>query len=621
MRLSCTAFLLLCSSYIFSQANLNDSLQMEAFLDGLIEAHLKDKHIAGATLSVVRDSQLLFAKGYGWADKKNKIKVDPERTLFRIGSISKMFVWTSIMQLYAEGKVDLDADINQYFEAFQVPEAFDQPITLKHLMTHTPGFEDYIIGLFSDDPAKVKALDEILKKEMPARVRPPGKHASYSNHGTGMAAHIVERASGLEWNAYVEKNIFEVLGMENTTFRQPLPEALAGDMSKGYFFSGGEFQEKDFEYVPLAPVGAVSSTATDMAKFMIAHLQLGSFENAVVLDSTTASTMQNTIVFQHAPNTNPMRYGFMDVSQNGQKIIGHGGDTFWFHSLMALFPEHQIGIFLSFNSQGGGGTYLDVLEAFVDRYFPEEVKPSDISLDKATLEAFEGQYRANRYPHKRFTKIAAAMGSTKITATDEGKIKLWDGATVTYYVPIDSMTFREEDTSNTIAFERDENGEISHFFYGSISIMAMERIPVLESPGLQSSLLIFVLGVMVFTLLVWPLIYFLRRKYRLNPQIQLPPEYKWIAASAIIIYALIPLFLFGSDPTKIALGMTFGIKFGLFLTIVFALITLLVFYFMIKTLRNKRINGAGKFHYFLLSLAFLLATLQLYQWNLLGFNF
>ena len=114
---------------------------MEAFLDKLLGREMEKHHIAGAAVSVVKDGKLFFAKGYGYADLENGIPVDPEQTIFRIGSVAKLFTWTAVMQLVEQGKLDLDADINTYLD-FRIPDTYPQPITLKHLLTHTSGFED-----------------------------------------------------------------------------------------------------------------------------------------------------------------------------------------------------------------------------------------------------------------------------------------------------------------------------------------------------------------------------------------------------------------------------------------------------------------------------------------------
>src|SRR5829696_7036836 len=164
------------------QQGPTDPAELEAFLDKLLGKEMEKHHIAGAAVSVVKDGELFFAKGYGDADVENHIPVDPERTNFRIGSIAKLFTWTAVMQLAEQGKLDLDADINTYLD-FRIPDTYPQPITLKDLMTHTAGFEDLYYERLAKDPNDLLPPREWLISHMPARVRPPGKVAAYSNYG------------------------------------------------------------------------------------------------------------------------------------------------------------------------------------------------------------------------------------------------------------------------------------------------------------------------------------------------------------------------------------------------------------------------------------------------------
>ena len=205
---------------------------VEAFLDGLVPLQLKQADIAGATISVVKDGKLLFAKGYGYADVANKKPVSAQETLFRPGSISKLFTWTAIMQLYEQGKLDLDRDINEYLD-YKIPDAFGKPITLKNVMTHTPGFEEQVKDLITQNSGAPN-LGQYLKTHIPARIYPPGTVPAYSNYATAVAGYIVERVSGRPFDEYVAENIFKPLNMTHSTFTQPLPSNLAPLMSNGY---------------------------------------------------------------------------------------------------------------------------------------------------------------------------------------------------------------------------------------------------------------------------------------------------------------------------------------------------------------------------------------------------
>ena len=246
---------------------------LEAFIDGWMAAYLDEAPAAGGVVSVVRGEELLLAKGYGYSDVAARQPVSASETLFRIGSVSKLFVWTAVMQEVEAGRLDLDSDITTWLDALQIPDNYSQPITLRHLLTHTPGFEDHVVGLFDKKDAD-RSIVELLEAQMPDRVGPPGQLASYSNHGTALAMHLVERVSGLHWREYIDRNILEPLGMASTTFEQP-PPANVGTMSQGYQSSDGDFLPKEFEFVPLAPAGAVSASATDMARFSLGLARRG----------------------------------------------------------------------------------------------------------------------------------------------------------------------------------------------------------------------------------------------------------------------------------------------------------------------------------------------------------
>ncbi|MBS3771290.1 MAG: beta-lactamase family protein [Bacteroidales bacterium] len=604
-----------------SQPELTDSSGLTSFMDGMIQAHLDSRNIAGATVAVVQDTNVIFSKGYGYADIDRDRKVDPDRTLFRIGSISKLFVWTAIMQLYEQGKVELDVDVNRYLDEIQVPDTYTEPVTLKALMTHTAGFEDYILGLFARDTGALRPLDEILQQQMPARVRPPGRFASYSNHGTGIAACVVEAVSGQSWNDYVEEHILNTLNMNHTTFRQPVPPSLPGSLSKGYKFRNGELQQQYFEYIPLAPVGAASSTATDMAKFMITHLQKGSFRNNTILDSSVAKMMQSP-AFRPADNINSMAYGFMELSQNKTPIIGHGGDTFWFHSLMILLPRKNAGLFISFNSENGNHVKNLVLEEFMDHFFPEKLGGTDFYMPPEELSRFEGEYRSLRHPHERFTKIAAVMNPVYIKTTTEGMLKV-TGRDVTHYIPIGKLTFRAENSSEKLAFKQDRQGKITHMLRGQAPYVAFEKVRFINNHQFHLTLFYFSVLMFLITFLHWPVAYLIRKEYNERKVKHLPLHAKcfgWMAAFFFL------MFFFGAttlmfNSNEIAFGLDTEIKYLFTLSVTGTIITPIVLFITGRLLWLNKHALLGNIHYVLLCLALLITNWQLYHWNMLGYQF
>ena len=237
------------------------------------------------------------------------------------------------MQLVEQGKIDLDRDVNDYID-YKIPDAFGKPITMKNMLTHTPGFEEQIKDLITfrtDSPD----LGQYLKTHIPARIFPPGTVPAYSNYGAALAGYIVERVSGQPFSQYIEEHIFKPLGMDHSTFAQPLPTELAPNMSNGYQL--GSEKELKFEMVTPFPAGSLSSTAEDISRFMIANLQDGQFGDARILKPETAKLMHSRL-FGLDPAANAMAYGFYEESRNGHRIIGHGGDTTCISQRLASDP-------------------------------------------------------------------------------------------------------------------------------------------------------------------------------------------------------------------------------------------------------------------------------------------
>jgi CubicO group peptidase (beta-lactamase class C family) len=387
---------------------------LESFLDGLMPTEIARDDIAGAVVAVVKDGKVIYEKGYGYADVKTKKPVIPDQTLFRPGSISKLFTWTSVMQLVEQGKLDLDRDINDYLD-FKIEPAFGQPITLRNVMTHTPGFEEAVKDLIVHDPkAASVSLRDYVVNHQPRRIYPPGKVPAYSNYATTLAGYIVQRVSGEPFEQYVEKHIYEPLRMQHATFRQPLPQGWEANMSSGYQL--GSSPAKPFEIVTAFPAGSVSITADDITHFIIAHLQNGEYQGARILEASTAQTMHSR-QFSASPHLNAMCLGFYQENRNGHSIIGHGGDTQYFHSDLHLILDSNVGFFISQNSLGKPGDSLreTVFHRFLDRYFAYKAPATQaIASAKEDLGKFSGHYMSSRRTGPNLLDALNGFSQTKV---------------------------------------------------------------------------------------------------------------------------------------------------------------------------------------------------------------
>jgi CubicO group peptidase (beta-lactamase class C family) len=453
---------------------VTDKAELSAFLDGTLQALMRDKKVAGATVSIVKDGQLYFSKGYGWQDVDKRIPVDPEKSLFRIGSVSKLFTWTAVMQLVEQGKLDLNADINTYLD-FKIPATFPEPITLTHVLTHTPGFEEDGRDLFTEDPGHMSTMGAWLPAHMPRRVRPPGTYSSYSNWATATAGYIVERVSGMSFDDYVEKNIFGPLGMNQTTARQPLPEKYEADMAKAYAWTEGRWKSEPWEIITgAAPAGSMSASANDMAKFMLAHLGNGSYNGARILGDSIAQVM-HTQHFTHDRRLAGFALGFYETKSHGLRIIGHGGDTRYHHTQMALLPSENMGVFVSFNTDKGGElSFEPFLGTFLDHYYPTAPLPvaSSSPADAAKL---AGQYQFNRKSYTTWQKAMGLAGGIDIMANEDGSLLMKSPLGDMRLDPVDSLLYQDRVSGHLVAFKTDESGKATHGFMDFVPMMTLEK--------------------------------------------------------------------------------------------------------------------------------------------------
>ncbi|MCH8488756.1 MAG: beta-lactamase family protein [Oceanicaulis sp.] len=402
-------------------SGLIDPADLESWLDGFMPYALAQGDIAGAVITVVADGEILLSRGFGYADVETRSPVDPDATLFRPGSISKLVTWTAVMQLVEDGLIDLDADLNTYLD-FEI-EGVERPITMRHLLTHTPGWGEQIRALIMDDPERFQPLGEYVRNNIPAAVYPAGEMPAYSNYGTALAGYVVERVSGQSFDDYVDANIFAPLGMERSSLRQPLPEHLEPLMSSGYMrASSGD--ARPFEIVTPAPAGSMSATGNDMGRFMIAHLNGGEG----LMSPDTAEAMHTT-ADRKLTSVNAMLLGFYEQNRNGHRIIGHGGDTTLFHSNLHLYMGHGVGLYVSMNSSGQGGATgrirQSLFEGFTDRYFPAETE------NLPTLETAEehgrllvGNYVISRRAHRNFAAATALLGQPSVSMNADHEISL-----------------------------------------------------------------------------------------------------------------------------------------------------------------------------------------------------
>ncbi|WP_179042972.1 serine hydrolase domain-containing protein [Sphingobium lactosutens] len=381
------------------------------FIDGILAQQIAQREVAGAVVTVVHRGKVIMTRGYGFADVDRAIAVDGQRTLFRPGSVSKLFTWAALMQQVETGQVDLDADVNRYLD-YEIPLFEGKPIKVRDLFAHAMGMSD--LSYAEDEWKKEETYQSFLKTHIPQRLWAPGGEISYSNYGASLAGYIVERVSGESFPDYVERHIFQPLGMATTTFREPLAGGNATNMAKGYALVDGRYKAKPYErYDKIMPAGSAASTAPDMARFMLAMLGNGALGGARILKPESVRFLESDSV-ANAPGLQGMAHGFMVAREAGPRLVGHGGNTIDFHSYLLLAPEADFGFFVSMTGgQGSYGARTELSDAIIGRLFPQMPAPRWM---QPSAKPMVGAYRVNR---RDYGKPADPAGDLKLSLQGE----------------------------------------------------------------------------------------------------------------------------------------------------------------------------------------------------------
>ncbi|MEM0953086.1 MAG: serine hydrolase domain-containing protein [Pseudomonadota bacterium] len=453
------------SSTSVAQAPTLDLAKLEAFVDGIAMTAMEDQKVPGATLAVVNREEILLLKGYGYADASTGERVDPEKHLFRIASITKTFTATAVMQLLERGQVSLDEDIRTYLGDIAVDDHLGK-ITIADLLTHSAGFEDRILGYYGAPPpgegntakAKLEAIAQI-------QVRPPGEAISYSNYSFALLGEIVARVSGEDFADYVRNRILLPLGMTNSDLRlkttqgeseKPWLAALQKREARSHVWRDGWYQAVSYpaSRTTVHPEGSMSATAADMARYMQMHLNYGTREGVEILQSTTWDQMSQPL-FSNSPLTGANAHGFWTDNYNGYNVLKHGGSINEFKSMLTLLPELGLGIFVSTNSDSGSAL-RKIPERVIAEFFPaaQNAAPAPPADFQERAGRYVGTFVNTRRNEKRFDKViyAAAADRISVSATNSGYLVLTRGGEASRYVEVGEDTFASVDNGSIVQF-------------------------------------------------------------------------------------------------------------------------------------------------------------------------
>ncbi|WP_239094055.1 serine hydrolase domain-containing protein [Bacillus sp. B15-48] len=443
---------------------------VQMFSEDYFTKRMEENQIPGAVMIVVKDNEILYEQGFGFANLEKGLEVDPSGSLFRIGSVTKLFTATAIMQLVELGLVDVEANVNDYLTDFQIDTKDFQPVRVKHLLTHTAGFDELIIGMAAEHYRERKPLRNYLKENQPKMLREPGQYIQYSNYGMGLLGLVIEEVSGLSYEQYIEDHILKPLGMNDT--HVVMNPTVYEQLAREYFPIGDGFKEEPLYDFHFPPAGSVLATAEDMAQFMLLHLNNGTWNGATVINENTAKLMHERQFSQH-PSVQGFGFSFFERLQNSHRFLEHGGNTGGTNSMLMIDKDRNIGVFIANNGYAGALMTAEFPQTFINHFYPISESAAVIEdleniIEETNLKRYEGSYYTNRYSREDVSKITLALSpSIKISQGSNRSLLVQFLNQERRFIQVEPLVFFDPKTVQYIAFEEDGKGNITHMFDSS----------------------------------------------------------------------------------------------------------------------------------------------------------
>jgi len=600
--------------------DVTDKDTVEAFIDGAVKPVMKQSHGASGVVLVMKDGEVILNKGYGYQDIEKRIPVDPYNTLFRPGSISKLFTWIAVLQMEEQGKLDLDTDVNEYLTQFKVEDTWPgRPVTLRHIMTHRGGFEDGAMGyLIINDPDRIMPLADALEKYQPQRVNPPGDHTAYSNWATALAGLIVANLSGVEFNQYIRENIFDVLEMQNASFVEPLPPELDALMAKHYTFEAGRFVEKPYEIIAnFGPAGALAASAGAMENFARALLNEGELNGRRILNPETVERFLAR-EFSHDDRTRGLGLGALHYPYNGVDVVGHDGGTTAFVSHFGLALDEDFVFYASFSGPAAASIiYQHLVWPFYDEFFPPdsiELSPADDFVERGLK--YAGTYHTWRMSFTKVESLLRFVTGVEVVPTAEGTLMIGG----VEFLEEDEHLFRERDGETRIVFQTDEHGQVTGMINDGFAVAQSFKAPAYATMGFATPFLLLSYLIFVGVVARW---YFQRTIIRemVDADRQAVRASNWVALLNLTFVVSLAVVLIANQ-NSLVYEVPTSLKLVLLLPFLVVVGAIFHTYQTIQVWRNGSFTGLWpRVRYTLISLAALFIAWFYYYWNLVGFNY
>jgi CubicO group peptidase (beta-lactamase class C family) len=485
-------------------------LSLESEIDKYVQNYIGVTS-PGAAVVVVSEGEIVFSKGYGFSDIKKDQPVDPEQTIFEYGSVSKLFVYNSLMQLSEKGQLDLDDDIRSYLpDGFLKKLRYDDPVTFINIMNHQAGFEDVLFDTVITDPVQKAGFLETLKASQPEQVYKPGTVSAYSNYAVALAAYSAQRLLGQDFHSHLRESVFDTLAMNSTSAHPDLADRpeLKSRRARGYVQNAdGSFREEDWSYIPLYPVGAVSGTAEDLARFAMALLppvnESGPlFSKRNTLDEMLSQTMSM------GPGLTGFAHGFIE-KDGAYRALGHGGNTAAFTAQLNIVPEKRFGVIVLANAASEMNLTEGITRLLLDGA-NQSPEPEPVIENLPDSSALNGSYVAARRPHNGFLRLYGFLNLLKVESMDNDNIRVSYAGQHADYVQSEPYLF-EQTTFDGSIFEFNFQKICFEVENGSVVRISGDFLPLpagFSLSWLRIDIIIAVLAVLVFLIIspLWLLI-------------------------------------------------------------------------------------------------------------------
>ena len=401
-----------CCMLVTVSAETQEELTAESvkrFVDGFMQENMDKYHVPASGVAVVSGDDVLFTGAYGYESIENDIPADGDTSMFSIGSMSKIFVYTAMMQLYEQGLLDFDAPVEQYID-FEIDTSFDDPILISDLYNHTAGFEEKLYLLKARSYEEIQSLEDWLQTCKTKQVRVPGRYTAYSNYGITLLALIVENISGMPYYDYIQANILDPLGMDSTlTDQKPVAHIVSGYR---YNPADGTYMLQPDEFWNVGPAGAMKTTPADAAKFLIAQLNNGKYDGNSIMEPGTMQLM-HTATFTYEDSFNGMAHGMIEGSYNGYQYVSHGGTTSYQFTAFNVYEDLNLGIYITSGCDGGSILNALFCKEFIDHFYDSNLEEAAY-MDGVDLRPFQGSYHMARSNYTTIEKILRWANSIEL---------------------------------------------------------------------------------------------------------------------------------------------------------------------------------------------------------------